>query len=465
MSFPIKSEFFDDDEVQVIPSAMELDDDDDDDDEMMGDENKGGDDDEIVREIDVYLSPDLASQIYLLQYPLQHAKTVTSQPVQVRIKPRHGMIELDQPITANNTVIGTEGAYPHMKERTFQSQIIPIQTHMCLGRLETLPGDSNNSNSNSKPVMHLIPLQHISQLRPSFSHITKVGDESNAADEDDDYVDDETKKDAAAAAASKKKPLVFQRKESERAAMVRKSSYAYKKASEDSEEWQELAVRNVNSIAFEKILERAKCPCPNDSIWGEIKKKAHETVADDPNVEYVQSLNYLPPENDEAKLPTIPGQELATAVARLTALMAPGWPIPFSILRPHFPDLDESDLLTALSVSAVMVRGNFCLHSKYLAVPKALKGARTFMLYLLQTEGSLQRSRLDAVYKDEPRVKSEQLLALLEQLCQRATRGWTLKIEDDMVFVVRQQEQAALHQQYWDRQGMRFRSELTRYRR
>jgi hypothetical protein len=468
-SFPIKSEFFDDDDDDVVEvvQSMELDDSD--------NENKAdlddADDDEIVREIDVYLSPALASQIHLLQYPLQHASVGTGTrhsqrpPLQVRIKPRHGMLELDQPINAGSNgansggqIIGTEGSYPDMTERTFESHIIPIHTHLCLGRLETLSGD------NTKPALHLIPLKHISQMRPSFAHVTADQD-SNAVDEDDgDAADNETIKDAAAA-AFKKKPLVFQRKESERAAMVRKSSYAFKKASEDSEEWQELAVRNVRSREYERIMEKAKCPCPGDSIWGEIKKKPHEPVFGDPNVEYLQSLNYLPSENDQAALPTIPGQELAATVTRLTALMARGWPMPFSILRPHFPDVVESDLLTALSVSAVMIRGNFCLHSKYLSVPKALQRARTFMLYLLQTEGSIQRSRLDAVYKDEPRVTTEQLLALLEQLCrQGGTRGWTLKIEDDISFVARHQDQAALHQQYWNRQVLRVSSELTRYR-
>jgi DNA-directed RNA polymerase-3 subunit RPC5 len=444
-TFPIKSEFFDDDDdVEEVVQSMHLDDSDSDQDEL---------DDEVVREIDVYLSPALTEQIHLLQYPLQHASVVTSPPNEVRIKPRHGMLELDQPIAPRNAEIGTEGTYPHMTERTFESHIIPIHTHMCLGRLETLPGDT-------KPAMHLIPLKHISQMRPSFAHITA----DDTADEDDGDADNETMKDAAAA-ASKKKPLVFQRKESDRAAQVRKSSYAFKKASEDSEEWQELAVRDVRSREYQSIMQKAKCPCPDDSIWGEIKRKAHQPVFGDPNVEYVQSLNYLPSEVDEAALPTIPGQELAATVTRLTTLMVRGWPMPFSIIRAHFPDVVDNDLLTALSVSAVMIRGNFCLHSKYLAVPKALQRARTFMLYLLQTEGSIQRSRLDAVYKDEPKVRTEQLLALLEQLCRRGTRGWTLKIEDDIGFVVGHQDQAALHQQYWNRQVLRFSTELTRYRR
>ena len=103
------------------------------------------------------------------------------------------------------------------------------------------------------------------------------------------------------------------------------------------------------------------------------------------------------------------------------------------------------------------------LHSKYLAVPKALQRARTFMLYLLQTEGSIQRSRLDAVYKDQPKVRTEQLLALLEQLCQRGggTRGWILKIEYDIGFVVGHQDHAALHHPYCNSTVTHFSTDLT----
>jgi len=52
--------------------------------------------DEVVREIVVFLSPELAQQIYLVQYPLQHDDVTT--PVSARIKPRHGMLQEDHAI-------------------------------------------------------------------------------------------------------------------------------------------------------------------------------------------------------------------------------------------------------------------------------------------------------------------------------------------------------------------------------
>jgi DNA-directed RNA polymerase-3 subunit RPC5 len=391
--------------------------------------------DEIVREIDVYLSPALASQIHLLQYPLQHSQV--AQPTQVRIKPRHGMLELDQPLSS---AINREGIHD-LTQRTFQSSIIPVQTHMCLGRMQ--------ASTDGSTAMHLVPLQHISQMRPSFRHVDEAAPGGSGADDDGADMMEEDK-------PVEKKPLIFHRKESERAATARKSSYAYKKASEDSEEWKVMSVHGTNSVEHGQFMRQTVCPTPKQTVW--------EAAQGDPSSAYVQSLNYLPVEADQVKAEVAPGRELATTVARLTTLLMRGWPIPFSILRSHFtPDVSNRDLLTALSVCAVLIRGNFTLHSKYLSLPKVLQKARTFMLVVLQTQGAIHRSRLDAVYESDTRVTSERLLTILEQLCQRTPAGWNLKIEDDLSFLTIFPEQATLHQQYWERQGPRFESHLEVY--
>lgn len=416
----------------------ELFDDDDDDVEMTTSAE-----DEVVREVDVYLSPALASQLHLLQYPLQHSQVV--QPSCVRVKPRHGMIELDQPVSSNMDMLGS---FP-LAQRTFTSHIIPVQTHMCLGRMGDVEG---------KAAMHLVPLQHISQMRPSFRHVDEAS-AGYAGDNDDVPTDNRMDEDKPL----EKKPLIFHRKESERAATARKSSYAFKKASEDSEEWHDLAVRGARSMEHRRLLQRAACPHPKQTVWQDAE--AGGAADKDANADYVQSLNYLPVDTDEVKQEMIPGRELETVVTRLTTLMMRGWPIPFSILRSHFtPDISDKDLLTALSVCAVLIRGNFCLHSKFLSLPKSLQKARTFLLLLLQTQGAIHRSRLDAVYGPNSSVTSERLLTVLKQLCKRTpSAGWILKVEDDFSFLTSYPDQTLLHQQYWERQGMRYALDLISY--
>ena len=45
--------------------------------------------DEVVREIDVFLSPELSQQLHLMQFPLH--QTSMASPTEVRMKPRHCM--------------------------------------------------------------------------------------------------------------------------------------------------------------------------------------------------------------------------------------------------------------------------------------------------------------------------------------------------------------------------------------
>jgi len=61
----------------------------------------GEDDGEgLLGEYDVYITPELAQQIFLLQYPTrrrdaQYSAKTNSQPIEVRIKPTSGFMELD----------------------------------------------------------------------------------------------------------------------------------------------------------------------------------------------------------------------------------------------------------------------------------------------------------------------------------------------------------------------------------
>lgn len=399
-------------------------------------------DDEVVREIDVYLSPELATQLYLLQYPLQQgAATDAAPPISARIKPLHGMMELDQSLAAS---IEKQGDFSNMTKRTFTSHTIPIQSHVCLGKMQA-QGD--------KSALHLVPLTHMGQMRPSFRHV-----DEKAKSSDNGGSSDETEKEDEK--AIEKKPLVFQRKESERAAMARRSSYAFKKASEDSEEWQNLTVCGKDSIERGQVLKQVVCSRPNQSVLA-----SDELTDDDPNVAYVRSLNYLQPTQDHTRLLIPRGNELQDVVARLTTLIVHGQPIPYSILRAQFASVPEDDFWTALNVCAVIVRGNLCLRSKFLSsMPSILHQARTFILLLMQTEGILHRRRLEHVFCNDTRVTSEHILRLLQQVCQRTPAGWTLKIEDDAAVLDRYPEQATLHQQYWERQAERYASWLDSYR-
>ena len=437
-----------------MPARVKLEDD-----PMVVEETNVNEDDEVVREIDVFISPALSQQLYLLQYPLQHAEgsvNIADSVTQARIKPRHQALELKLPLPEH---VRDEPSFTSpntaMTQRTFQSQTIPVQTHLCLGKM------------SADDSLHLVPLNNIRQMRPSFAHLNKSGEPTQEEQEQ------EEQQAAASEAAKEKKSLVFQRKESERAAMARKSSYAYKKTSEESEAWQELVINNADSATaiLEAVLDTSRQVQQGSSVLlpgGSDEKGAHD------NSTYIQSLNYLPPTGaGDPMTIQYTGNDLKSVTARLTTLMHRGFPIPYSLLRKNFDtqQVDDSKLLSALSVCAVLVRGNFLLNSRFLpTLSDPVKRARTFILLLLQERGVVERKRLMQVYPQRrdntgPGVSAESLLLTLQQVAKKTPRGWILKVEDDdtdrlMHF---SPETYELHQAYWRRQAERYEDAITLY--
>jgi DNA-directed RNA polymerase-3 subunit RPC5 len=393
------------------------------------------DKDEVVQEIDVYLSPDLASQLHLLQYPLQHGPVTTA--VEASIKPLHNLVQLTQPVPTNIEFGGDKT----IAERVFYSETIPITTHMCVGKLQ------------SDGSLHLVPLSHIHQMRPSFDHVGTNHDVDNNDDEIAMDIDDTD--DAAHQQQQQKKPVVFQRKESDRAASARKSSYAFKKASEDAEDWMPLTVHDVDSDKCTRILDQVRCPAPENYV---LDKHAASDLA------YVQSLNYIA--RDHASLNNSSEAlqlDMPSVVARMTRLLIGGCPVPFSILRSQFPShVPTATLLQALSVCAVLVRGAFLLNSQFLMIPAPLQTARTFVLLLLMQGSLIERARLDQACAY---VSSNRLLAILQQVAKRSIEGgWTLKIENDDAFEARFPVHVRAHRNYWEKQNARCQKELKAYR-
>ena len=64
--------------------------------------------DTVVAEYDVFITPELSEQIYLLQYPNRvrekpYNERTNSKPMEMRIKPKSGFMELDLAIKTNAT--------------------------------------------------------------------------------------------------------------------------------------------------------------------------------------------------------------------------------------------------------------------------------------------------------------------------------------------------------------------------
>ncbi len=445
--------------------------------------------DEVVREIDVFLSPELSKQIYLMQFPLQQqsSQLQRSKPQAARIKPRHCMIELDYATRSGNDAEHQDfsGQF-FMSARTYSSQTIPVSTHMALGKLGTA--------GSGAPGLHLVPLVRITQMRPSFHHVNEATLQMSSTSEDDpDPMQD----------GGTRQPLNFQKKESERAALARKSSYAYKKASEESEIWIPLEVHSETSVESEDKLEKVACTAPDQNLLlGRAGSSAQHALSIEPTIDgdeplpvssnqqvatlpssavssssYIQSLNYLPQSQigslksdsgciELGDISQQPEEMLSIVVGKMVQLMHQGRPMPYSVLRPQFDPSSFSDsvLQQALSSCAFWVRGNFILQSRLLPMPAVVGQARTFILFLLQSLSVVHRARLDHVYDGDDQVTPEVILMLLEQVGKKTDEGWKLKVDDDETFESKYSSYVPLHLEFWRKQVRRFGPLLERYR-
>jgi hypothetical protein len=552
---------------------------------MEGVNFQDSDDDPVVRELDVYLSPEFSGQMYLLQYPLvlqHHPDTrinnddddddddwLQQPPLRARIKSRHNLFTEDHAIPTH-AVGGGHGGYAGMPQRTFESQTIPIDTHLCIGKI------GKSETDDHAPIIHLVPLTHIYHMRPSFRHVDDTDHQGSphnfhATDMMNEDHPNEAEEDAeedyhpgAAAALAKKSPVLFQRKESERAVLARQSSYAFKKSSEDAEPWQDLEVIHaagnddgepVMSDTTVSWNQRAILKAVPESIWASSSSSSDQTKLNASGNSYIQSLNYYHDQHPkhhplvstgrDQKVVSIPTMnhyedDLQQWVSRLSSMLQSGCPIPYSILKWQLlqnvpattmtdsrPDtlLPDDVLFLALSSCAVLCRGNWCLHSRFVfptstphnkqasnlsssSSSSSFSGAggllllqrlRTLILLVFQDHGIVYRPPLSRVVRymvqprqpfplgtattphDESILSPDQIAFVLSNVAKPHPSqtpnnnnnnnntggggggGWVLKVEDDVSFLKLYPSVVQQHAEYWNRQRRRFRTELEIY--
>ena len=129
-----------------------------------------------------------------------------------RIRPQHSMLELD--VDISNANFSTNRQIPealNLQQRTLAAHPIASVTHMALGVLST-----NNEDNGTK--LDLIPLTKPTyQMRHSMDHV----DRAIFQDEDEELEKNvaETKENDGTL-----KPISFQKKDSERAILAKRSS-------------------------------------------------------------------------------------------------------------------------------------------------------------------------------------------------------------------------------------------------
>ncbi|KAL7511666.1 hypothetical protein ACHAXN_012208 [Cyclotella atomus] len=448
---------------------------------------------EIVREIDVFISPELATKLHLLQFPIQPAASQTKarkprqpEPIDAKFRPLHRMLELQYSIPQYAKGV-PERPLPDtmcLTSRTFTSSHIKPVTHMALAKL-----------SKDGTRLDVVPMQTgILQMRPSFNHLHMHDD-----DEDDaNNKPDDNNAQSSTSSSGRQKSLALQKKQEERSAMQKRNSYAYKRASEESEEWIPLDIHGNThdggggwTAVKKEYMERVKCKNRHKELKLSNGMSSKEG--------YVRSLNYLDSstcysmnqdlsdwkpssavndnegiddEIEDLESSAIVGEtEKAAAelAAKLVVLLqnGNGATIPYRVIRARLNAEAVSDevLTMALSSCAVLVRGNFCLKSSLAqfinvggsgnAKGRTMRELRDLILLLINMHGMVKRERLVRVYGgtgDEPAVVNPETITLLLQTVAQRTNGdncWTPKVQDDEDFAAKFPEVAAFHGVYW----------------
>ena len=477
--------------------------------------------DEVVREIDVYLSPELSAQLHLMQFPLQAATRTASRemahPGAAKIKPQHAALQLEYPFEDGMNA-------PTNRRRLFDSYHVPVVTHMALGRFDA-----------SGSVLHLVPLSNVVQMRPSMDHI---------------QAQDESEPEAVAVAGQSmdtvdSTKLMFHRPESEKSITSRRSSYAYYQAAKAAEPWIDLTVQ-AGSAAPNYGLHIPSHSWKHEDVDNNNTQHCHDVTAS-----YVKTLNYIPqaipstrgeraapsvvstssntiveeftvpyhslndmdtfttpsytlqqPQLQEdgshtskSTLPTsnrfthahttissntqvtvtpiIPTwkKDLTTIVTNL--LQGPGTPIPYLVIRSRFPmissHLSDEDLLEAVSSCAVMVRGNFLLKSSLLPMSNPrVCDARDLILLLIHKYGFVHREIIIQVLcantvNTNVQVSSNALHGILTSVGRKTRNGVELKVDDDTFVETYYPHIAALHTHHWARKEERMLTLVQQY--
>ena len=430
--------------------------------------------DEIIREIDVYISPELAQSMHLIQFPLQPASHTVNPllnhlsrgkkagyrppppplPTRAIIKPQKTMLELTFDIP--NQSFSSQRRVPevlNLTERTFASQHISMKTHMAMGIFD---------HTGNK--IDLIPLKSVMQMRPTFRHVDALFDDTTGEEEEE-----LKKKQAEEDTASK--PVMFKKPENEFTMNQRKSSYAFKKANEDAEEWVELDVFGTGSEERKYLMKKAYCS--RDSRDKTLRFMKAGKVGGSGG--YVRSLNYLPTGTaDDAIEDFVAGGEAAIMSEDGSELQQPEWmkelagkvsalvqgkqgiPISFPVIRSRFgSSVSDFALLQALSASAALVRGNFVLKSSLMALCPLVANARDVILVLMVKYGYLQRQLLVKTFENSGEegivITTEVINSLLDIVARKTLNGMEMKLDDDMTFEKEFQPFAKMHQCYWEK--------------
>ena len=321
-------------------------------------------DDPVVEEFDVFLSKQLAENLFLLQYPVRPSQMTydDADVTNVKFKPRQQtlMYEVGIDVTSNNynkskgeqIAINVDGSDPGANA-TYQSEKMDKQV------LTSLPSGAKPNRyavgyfSNNQ--LHVTPLKSVLQMRPSFSYLDQA--DTRKTQSADVKTDDEEETAQAVT-------VRYARRETDHAKARRLASYQYMKKKQEEELWVSLTHYPLSGALAEseRMLLYAKNTEEENRFYDDSEKFLEKLI---PKSKTKESEKASVPSN----VLSMTDLKKMSVGEQVKAIMFKAKAISFGELLYYLPKRAEaSTVLSHLQQVALLVQGCWVVKSEVLEV-------------------------------------------------------------------------------------------------
>ncbi|KAK7475390.1 hypothetical protein BaRGS_00033340 [Batillaria attramentaria] len=420
-------------------------------------------DDPVEHEVDVFLSKSLATNLYVLQYPLRpvHMSYENMQHTGARVKPLQKRVELELSLNTRSSnyakskgeqiAVNTDGgnkltdAEPYFASGMMDKQVLgSIPSAADTGRYAV--GVLKNGE------LHLTPVHAVVQMRPTFDYLDRAdakhkAETAAAAKDAGDSSQDEAEEEATPVTVK------FARPESEEAKARRMASYEYVQRRLEEEPWTSVRFQNLHDEQVEPEFQHLFA-----SHGGEKTQQFQSAPAD-----YLKQL--MPPAaDDKEEKPAMPDNVLSLTQLRnmpladqVRALLTNVKVMRFSQLMELLPQgTDPQAALRLLQQVAVMVQGCWVVKSEVL-YPKETCSAHSGVSseHLIRGRDFIMWKFTHCKYVVRKEISSglpsEDVKDILEQMSRlRTSKGWEFVFNYDRDFVERHPDVVQRQRLLWD---------------
>lgn len=355
--------------------------------------------DEIIGEMPVFLSQDLAQNLYLLQYPLRPAARPYSANLgevsSVRVKPMQKLMEVEYDLAtsspnydANNTTEGVD--QKPVTKLKLSSKSVPPKTNYTAGVV--IDG-----------ALHLTPLRAVCRMLPDLTYIDQAEEDAKVADKK--HFEKTEKKEEKEEASMTPLLVKFQTKK-RNVQTSQNVTHAYLKATQEREPYVDLEPHPAGSQQALAQLDRMLCATTQHNVQFDVEASGY--------LRYINTPNAGAGPAAAAAAAAASGKGVLPTNLAVRSILRSAHAVPFGVLcgalarqrfGAHAQGVDSQagrdmvrEALVECQKQAHLVKGNWVVKSTGLFVGRD-KVCRDYVITQLRKKAPLDRARIQDVLK------------------------------------------------------------------